>query len=99
MSPHAEEDWSDTDDEFEAGEDVETAVLLGIPDGPIKDSADLEDAAVSRLGGRPVRLFAFPFSLPYFLYYYLLIRINLLIRIFFFVPLFEGIHSERKSEY
>lgn len=46
------EEWSDSDEELE----VETNVLLGVCDGPIPDdSTDLVDAAVSRIGGHPVR--------------------------------------------
>ena len=64
MSPVAihddESDWSDSDEE-DARSDVETNVLLGIPDGEIKTQGDIDDAAVSRIGGRPVR-----YSVPYF---------------------------------
>lgn len=49
----ARDDW-DSDDE-DAG-DVETNVLLGVPDGTITSTADLVDPAVSRIGGSPVRL-------------------------------------------
>ncbi len=54
MAPKHEEDWSDSDDE-EIGSDVETSVQLGIPDGPLHSSSDILDAAVSRIGGHPVR--------------------------------------------
>ena len=96
MPSHSEEDWSDTDDELQAGEDVETAVLLGIPDGSITDSADLVDAAVSRLGGRPVRIFiiSLPYLTPVLLSF---IRIKCLFVSFLFS--FEGIRSERNSKY
>ena len=64
MSPVAihddESDWSDSDEE-DARSDVETNVLLGIPDGEIRTQGDIDDAAVSRIGGRPVR-----YSVPYF---------------------------------
>ena len=53
MAPHDDSDWSDSDDE-ELSE-METPVLLGIPDGPIEKQEDAEDAAVSRIGGYPVR--------------------------------------------
>ena len=43
----------DSDDD--ALEDFETSVLLGVPDGPIESATDLCDAAVSRIGGHPVR--------------------------------------------
>ena len=49
-----EDDWSDSDDEQLLGE-VETSVLLGVPDGPIDVPSDIDDAAVSRIGGHPVR--------------------------------------------
>ncbi|KAH7914626.1 programmed cell death protein 2 [Hygrophoropsis aurantiaca] len=54
MPPAIEEDWSDSDEE--AGSDVETAVLLGFPDGSVKAESDLKDAAVSRIGGYPAFL-------------------------------------------
>ena len=50
--PAQEDDWSDSDEEWS---DVETSVLLGVPDGPIDVESDLFDAAVSRIGGLPVR--------------------------------------------
>lgn len=46
--------WSDSDEE-EHPSGVETNVLLGIPDGQIENQGDLIDAAVSRIGGLPVR--------------------------------------------
>jgi hypothetical protein len=52
--PLQEGDWSDSDDEQLLGE-VETSVLLGVPDGPIIIPSDTDDAAVSRIGGHPVR--------------------------------------------
>ena len=48
-----DDDWSDSDDEVFS--DSETPVQLGLPDGPIHSSTDLLDAAVSRIGGHPVR--------------------------------------------
>jgi pre-rRNA-processing protein TSR4 len=51
--PTQEDDWSDSDQEELS--DVETPVLLGVPDGPIDVEADVFDAAVSRIGGFPVR--------------------------------------------
>lgn len=51
-----DEDWSDSDEEHLS--EVETAVLLGVPDGSIANPTDLHDAAVSRIGGHPVRLIA-----------------------------------------
>lgn len=53
MAPHARDEWSDSDDEGPSG--VETSVLLGVPDGPVNAPTDLSDAAVSRIGGHPVR--------------------------------------------
>lgn len=55
MAPQHEDDWSDSDED--EGEDVVTAVQLGIPDGALESAADLRDAAVSRIGGYPVRPF------------------------------------------
>ncbi|KAL1667913.1 programmed cell death protein 2 [Schizophyllum commune] len=54
MPARTEDDWSDSDDELSP--EVETSVLLGVPDGPIDSSADIADAAVSRIGGRPAFL-------------------------------------------
>ncbi|VDB88595.1 unnamed protein product [Peniophora sp. CBMAI 1063] len=50
------DDWSDSDDEVLS--EVETSVLLGVPDGPIDNTASSEllDAAVSRIGGKPAFL-------------------------------------------
>ena len=49
-------DLSDSDEEDRlAG--VETDVLLGIPDGKVDVENDIIDAAVSRIGGHPVRAF------------------------------------------
>ncbi|KAI6044214.1 programmed cell death protein 2 [Pisolithus marmoratus] len=48
-----DEDWSDSDDEAISG--AETDVLLGVPDGRVESENDLRDAAVSRIGGLPVR--------------------------------------------
>ena len=59
--PHSDEDWSDSDDENLS--QVETSVLLGVPDGTIDDEADRVDGAVSRIGGLPVR--ASLATLPY----------------------------------
>jgi pre-rRNA-processing protein TSR4 len=53
MPPVDDDDWSDSDEE--AMSEVETSVLLGTPDGAITAAADLADAAVSRIGGHPVR--------------------------------------------
>ncbi len=59
MAQRAEDDWSDSDEEVVS--DEETSVLLGVPDGPITASSDLTDAAVSRIGGLPVR---YPMHVP-----------------------------------
>lgn len=56
MAADNDSDWSDSDDEEVSG--METSVLLGVPDGPMEEQKDAEDAAVSRIGGYPVRLFA-----------------------------------------
>jgi pre-rRNA-processing protein TSR4 len=52
MAPKDEDEWSDSDDEVDS--EVETSVLLGVPDDAV-DEADINDAAVSRIGGHPVR--------------------------------------------
>ncbi|CCM00384.1 uncharacterized protein FIBRA_02414 [Fibroporia radiculosa] len=54
MAPINDDDWSDSDDDV--GSDVETAVQLGLPDGPVDSAADLRDVRVSRLGGHPTFL-------------------------------------------
>ncbi|KAG2150234.1 programmed cell death protein 2 [Suillus bovinus] len=54
MPSVVDDDWSDSDDEI--GSEVETAVLLGIPDGVIETETDIKDAAVSRIGGHPAIL-------------------------------------------
>ncbi|KAI5122504.1 hypothetical protein M0805_001412 [Coniferiporia weirii] len=55
MPPHVDtdSDWSDSDDDRS---DLETSVLLGIPDSTIEKQEDLDDAAVSRVGGHPAFL-------------------------------------------
>lgn len=53
MPAPIEDDWSDSDDDLTPG--LETSILLGIPDGPIDSPTDITDAAVSRIGGLPVR--------------------------------------------
>lgn len=53
MASSTRQDWSDEEDD-----DIirtETSVFLGIPDGPVGSTSDLKDAAVSRIGGLPVR--------------------------------------------
>ncbi|KAF8199164.1 programmed cell death protein 2 [Pholiota molesta] len=52
--PRSDDDWSDSDDEDLS--QVETSVLLGVPDGDVDDEADRVDAAVSRIGGLPALL-------------------------------------------
>ncbi|KAG2011609.1 hypothetical protein CC2G_011703 [Coprinopsis cinerea AmutBmut pab1-1] len=62
MAPVRDDDWSDSDEENLA--EVETSVLLGVPDGPVDIDSDLNDVAVSRIGGHPAFLTATepPFS-------------------------------------
>lgn len=57
MHPRPGVDY-DSDSDDESLDEVETTVLLGVPDGPIESQADIVDAAVSRVGGHPVRCFA-----------------------------------------
>jgi hypothetical protein len=52
--PRTDEDWSDSDSDDGLSQ-VETSVLLGVPDGTVETEADRIDAAVSRIGGLPVR--------------------------------------------
>ena len=58
--PSVNDDWSDSDDEVQS--EVETSVLLGVPDGLV-ESSDIKDAAVSRIGGYPVGHFLRPMYL------------------------------------
>jgi hypothetical protein len=60
MSYDEESDWSDSE---EGNDQLQTSVLLGLPDGEIVDPKDLRDPNVSRLGGKPVRSCAY--SLEY----------------------------------
>lgn len=53
-SNYDDEDWSDSDDEVQVSNEVETSVLLGIPDGEVEEPADITDPSVSRIGGLPV---------------------------------------------
>ena len=53
MPPRDEDDWSDDDDDEVL--DTVTSVQLGVPDGALDSQTDLRDAAVSRIGGLPVR--------------------------------------------
>jgi len=53
MTSGHDEVWSDSDEELSS--EVATSVLLGVPDGPVTVDTDLLDAAVSRIGGYPVR--------------------------------------------
>lgn len=55
MPARVEDEWSDSDGEYDSSGDVETNVQLGIPDGPITADEDLKDPRVSRIGGHPVR--------------------------------------------
>ncbi|KAM5532909.1 hypothetical protein V8D89_013461 [Ganoderma adspersum] len=58
MTPSPLDDtWSDSDEELETA-DLETAVQLGVPDGPLGSPADLSDPTVSRIGGHPTFLAA-----------------------------------------
>jgi len=58
MTPKGDDDWSDSDEDVLSG--VESSVLLGVPDGAV-DGADINDAAVSRIGGHPVRYILYCF--------------------------------------
>jgi pre-rRNA-processing protein TSR4 len=53
MASSTRQDWSD-EDEGDVTQ-IETSVLLGVPDGPVESASDLKDVAVSRIGGLPVR--------------------------------------------
>ncbi|KAF5328161.1 hypothetical protein D9619_013450 [Psilocybe cf. subviscida] len=53
--PRTDDDWSDSDSDDGLSQ-VETSVLLGVPDGAVEAAADRIDAAVSRIGGLPALL-------------------------------------------
>jgi pre-rRNA-processing protein TSR4 len=53
MPPRVEDDWSDSEDD-ESVSEIQTSVLLGVPDGEIQDTSDLPDPSVLRIGGLPV---------------------------------------------
>jgi pre-rRNA-processing protein TSR4 len=53
MASSTQPDWSDEEEDDLIR--TETSVFLGIPDGHVESSSDLKDAAVSRIGGPPVR--------------------------------------------
>jgi pre-rRNA-processing protein TSR4 len=52
MASSTRQGWSEEEDDVTR---TETSVFLGIPDGPVESASDLKDAAVSRIGGLPVR--------------------------------------------
>jgi pre-rRNA-processing protein TSR4 len=54
MPAKVEDDWSDSDLDYESTGDIETSVQLGIADGLVSSDSDLYDPCVSRIGGRPV---------------------------------------------
>ncbi|KAG9047719.1 hypothetical protein FS837_001683, partial [Tulasnella sp. UAMH 9824] len=60
--PH-QPDYSDSDDES-IHEELETGVLLGLPDGIVTSKSDLFDPAVSRMGGLPLILTSDGFCTP-----------------------------------
>ena len=78
MPARVEDEWSDSDEEYDPSGDVETNVQLGIPDGPITAEEDLKDPRVSRIGGHPVR-FAHPpsYGFPNSLYFVSVLRFSL----------------------
>ncbi|KAI9511530.1 programmed cell death protein 2 [Russula earlei] len=55
MASSTRQDWSDEDEDNNITQ-IETSVFLGIPDGPVESASDLNDAAVSRIGGLPTLL-------------------------------------------
>ncbi|KAF8899632.1 programmed cell death protein 2 [Gymnopilus junonius] len=52
--PRTDQDWSDSDEDDLS--QLETSVLLGVPDGHVDVQSDACDAAVSRIGGLPAIL-------------------------------------------
>ena len=65
MPARVEDEWSDSDEEYDSSGDIETNVQLGIPDGSITAEGDLKDPRVSRIGGHPVR-FVYSSSYEFF---------------------------------
>ena len=60
IMPPPYDDYSDSD---ESVEDIQTNVLLGLPDGPISSASDLAKPRISRIGGHPVYKFLNLYSL------------------------------------
>lgn len=52
------DDYSDSDDESNT-EEIQTNVLLGLPDGPVSTPSDLLRPRISRIGGLPVYTFLY----------------------------------------
>jgi len=78
MPARVEDEWSDSDEEYNSSGDVETNVQLGIPDGSITADEDLKDPRVSRIGGHPVRLaHSSSYRFSYSLYFVLVLRFSL----------------------
>lgn len=75
MPTRVEDEWSDSDEEYDSSGDVETNVQLGIPDGSITAEEDLKDPRVSRIGGHPVR-FAHSSSYWFYISLYLMLVIR-----------------------
>lgn len=82
MPSRLEDDWSDSDDD-DLGSEIETSVLLGIPDGAMEEEGDGVDAAVSRIGGLPVRFLSpFPHHFYHTMYRLFMSNSNSVIRVF-----------------
>jgi len=78
MPARVEDEWSDSDEEYDSSGGVETNVQLGIPDGSITAEEDLKDPRVSRIGGHPVRLAHSPsYGSLYSLHFVLVLRFSL----------------------
>ena len=78
MPTRVEDEWSDSDEEYDSSGDVETSVQLGIPDGSITAEEDLKDPRVSRIGGHPVRfVHSYSYRFLYSLYLVLVARFSL----------------------
>ena len=79
MPTRVEDNWSDSDEEYNPSGDIETNVQLGIPDGSITAEEDLKDPRVSRIGGHPVR-FTYSSSCGFFCSLCLLLVIRFSLR-------------------
>jgi hypothetical protein len=67
MATHRGDEWDSDGDSDEGGQvTLASSILLGVPDGIIKDSEDLYEPLVSKIGGPPVSFRGILHSCTYF---------------------------------